>query len=43
MSMEQYSVLFEEDDYVYIKTFDGVNIKMTHGEYKEWSKNKIEN
>lgn len=40
--MEQYSILIEEGDYVYIKTFNGVDIKLTKEDYETWSKDKIE-
>ena len=43
--MLMYAVLFEEDDYVYLKIMDGdneTNVKMTNSEYEEWSKDKFE-
>ena len=43
--MITYAVLFEEDDFIYCVTYDGQikeNIKLTHEEYKEWKKDKME-
>lgn len=43
--MVQYSVLFQEDDYVYCEVYcDGVstNIKVTHEEYTAWKQDKVE-
>lgn len=41
--MLKYSVLFEEDNYVYVSMcHNGENIKMTVTEYSEWAKGKME-
>lgn len=39
--MEQYQVLFEENELIYVK-YNNINLKMNHREYDKWKINKLE-
>ena len=43
--MTQYEVLFDNDDYIYLKEFNNkeiINQKILKGEFEEWRNGKVE-
>ena len=43
--MTQYEVLFDDDDYIYLKEFNNkeiINQKISKGEFEEWRNGKVE-
>ena len=45
INMIQYEVLFDDDDYIYLKEFNNneiINQKILKGEFNNYKKNKIE-